>query len=156
MNSMKLTMKEKKFSIRDSFTIKDEEGMDKYKVIGEFIDTGTLHIKDMSGREVASISEKLISLKKRFYLNINGERVGEIVKDMSLFGAKYHITGLNWEFKGNISDHKYSIVQNKKTIATVKRKRIAFTGTYIFDIEDENNEIAALAVILAMDYLNSH
>ena len=38
---MKLTMKEKKFSIRDSFRVQDENGKDKYQVIGEFIDTGT-------------------------------------------------------------------------------------------------------------------
>ena len=37
---MKLTMKEKKFSIRDSFRVQDENGKDKYQVIGEFIDTG--------------------------------------------------------------------------------------------------------------------
>ena len=46
---MKLTMKEKKFSIRDSFRVQDENGKDKYQVIGEFIDTGKLYIKDMNG-----------------------------------------------------------------------------------------------------------
>lgn len=153
---MQLTMKEKKFSIRDSFKIQDDKGNDKYQVIGEFLDTGTLHIKDMSGTEVASISEKLISLKKKFYLNINGERVGEIVKDGSLLRTKYHITGLGWKFKGNISDHKYSILDGKNTIITVKKKRLALTGTYVFDIEDKNNEIPALAAVLAMDYVASH
>lgn len=153
---MQLTMKEKKFSIRDSFKIQDGNGKDKYQVIGEFFDTGTLHIKDMSGNEVARIEEKLISLKKKFYLVIGGERVGEIVKDGSLLGAKYHVTGYNWKVKGDISDHKYSILSEKKTIVSVKKKRIALTGTYVFDIEDEANEIPALAAVLAMDYVASH
>ena len=61
---MQLTMKEKKFSIRDSFKIQDGDGKDKYQIVGEFLDTGTLHIKDMSGNEVARIEEKLISLKE--------------------------------------------------------------------------------------------
>lgn len=106
-------MKEKKFFIRGSFKIQDDKGKDKYQVTGEFLDTGTLHIKDMNGTEVASISEKLISLKKKFYLNINGECVGEIVKDGSLLEMKYHITGLDWKFKEENSDHKYSIFDGK-------------------------------------------
>lgn len=55
---MQLTMKEKKFSIRDSFKIQDDKGKDKYQVIGEFLDTGTLHIKNMSGTEVGLLFQK--------------------------------------------------------------------------------------------------
>ena len=153
---MQLTMKEKKFSFRDSFNVKDANGTDKYQIIGEFLDTGTLHIKDMSGKEVAYIKEKLISLKKKFYLYINDEKVGEIVKDVSILGAKYHITGLDWNVKGDISDHKYSILEGKKTIVSVKKKRLALTGTYVFDIEDDANEIPALAAVMAIDYVVSH
>lgn len=154
---MILTMKEKKFSIRDSFKIQDRNGNDKYQVVGEFIDTGTLHIKDMSGKEVAYIDKKILALKPKFSFYVNGEKVGEIVKDASLLGAKYHISGLvDWKIKGDISDHKYSILDAKKTIVTVKKKRLALTGTYVFDIEDESNEIPALAAVLAMDYVASH
>lgn len=154
---MILTMKEKKFSIRDSFKIQDGNGNDKYQVVGEFIDTGTLHIKDMSGKEVAYIDKKILALKPKFSFYVNGEKVGEIVKDASLLGAKYHISGLvDWKIKGDISEHKYSILDAKKTIVTVKKKRLALTGTYVFDIEDESNEIPALAAVLAMDYVASH
>lgn len=154
---MILTMKEKKFSIRDSFKIQDENGNDKYQVIGEFIDIGTLHIKDMSGKEVAYIDKKILALKPKFSFYVDGEKVGEIVKDSSLLGSKYHIKGLvDWKIKGNVSDHKYSILDNRETVATVKKKRFALTGTYVFDIEDESNEIPALAAILAIDYEASH
>lgn len=154
---MQLMMKEKKFSIRDSFKIQDGNGNDKYQVIGEFIDTGTLHIKDMSGKEVARIDKKILALKPKFSFYVGEEKVGEIVKDMAVLGSKYHIAGLvDWKIKGDITDHKYAILDNKKTIVTVKRKRLALTGTYVFDIEDEANEIPALAAVLAIDYLASH
>lgn len=154
---MKLMMKEKKFSIRDSFKIQDGNGNDKYQVIGEFLDTGTLHIKDMAGSEIARIEQKIFALKPKFSFFVGKDKVGEIVKDMSILGAKYHITGLvDWKIKGDISDHKYSILDGKKTIVTVSKKRLALTGTYVFDIEDEANEIPALAAVLAMDYVASH
>lgn len=37
--------------------------------------------------------------------------------------------------KGDISDHKYSILLDKKTIVSVRKKRLALTGIYVFDIE---------------------
>lgn len=55
---MKLTMKEKKFSIRDSFKIQDGNGNDKYQVVGDILDTGVLHIKDMSGQEWKQLDEQ--------------------------------------------------------------------------------------------------
>lgn len=154
---MQLMMKEKKFSIRDSFKIQDGDGNDKYQVVGEFLDTGTLHIKDMAGNEVARIEQKIFALKPKFTFFVGKEKVGEIVKDMSILGTKYHITGLvDWKIKGDISDHKYSILDGKNTIVTVKKKRFALTGTYVFDIEDDANEVPALAAVLAMDYVASH
>lgn len=154
---MQLTMKEKKFSIRDSFKIQDGNGNDKYQVVGDILDTGTLHIKDMSGKEVAYIEKKIFALKPKFAFFVGGEKVGEIVKDTSLLGAKYHISGLvDWKIKGDITDHKYSILDGKNTIVTVKRKHFALTGTYVFEIEDGKNEIPALAAVLAMDYVASH
>lgn len=154
---MQLMMKEKKFSIRDSFKILDGNRNDKYQVVGEFLDTGTLHIKDMTGNEVARIEQKIFALKPKFSFFVGKEKVGEIVKDMSIFGTKYRITGLvDWKIKGDISDHKYSILDGKNTIVTVKKKRFALTGTYVFEIEDEANEIPALAAVLAMDYVASH
>lgn len=154
---MQLMMKEKKFSIRDSFKIQDGNGNDKYQVVGEFLDTGTLHIKDMADNEVARIEQKIFALKPKFSFFVGKEKVGEIVKDKSILGTKYHITGLvDWKIKGDISDHKYSIQDGKNIIVAVKKKRLALTGTYIFDIEDEANEVPALAAVLAMDYVASH
>lgn len=154
---MQLMMKEKKFSIRDSFKIQDGNGNDKYQVVGEFLDTGTLHIKDMAGTEVARIEQKIFALKPKFTIFVGKEKVGEVVKDMSLLGTKYHISGLvDWKIKGDITDHKYSILDGKNTVVTVKKKRLALTSTYVFDIEDKSNEIPALAAVLAMDYVASH
>ena len=63
---------------------------------------------------------------------------------------------VDWKIKDDITDHKYSILDDKNTVVTVKKKYLALTGTYVFDIEDEFNEISALAAVLAMDYVASH
>ena len=151
---MKLMIKEKKISIRDSFTVKDEYGNDRYQVVGKFLETSKkLHIKDMQGNEVASIREKKISLKPKFYLYIRDEKVGEIVKDRAMIGDKYHITGLDWKIKGNDAYHDYKIVKEGRKIAEIRKKRLAMTDTYVLDIENAVEEIPALAAILAINYM---
>ena len=155
-NDMELIIKQKKFSIRDSFTIKDKKGNDKYQVIGEFFEaTKNLHIKDMDGNEVAAIKEKMVSFKPKFYLYVNDEKVGEIVKDRALFGNKYRITGLDWKIKGDGDERDYKIVKDGKKIADFRKKIIALTDTYVLEIEDDEDEIPALAAILAIDYLTT-
>ena len=53
---MKLYIKEKVFSWGDKFTVKDENGNDKYLVQGEVFSWGKkLHVYDSVGREVAFI-----------------------------------------------------------------------------------------------------
>ena len=56
---MKLYMKEKVFSWGDRFTVKDEEGADKYIVEGEVFSWGKkLHVYDISGNEAAFIKQE--------------------------------------------------------------------------------------------------
>jgi uncharacterized protein YxjI len=149
---MKLVMKEKKLSFRDKFTIWDGDGNDKYYVVGELLSIGKkLHISDVNGNEVASIQEKIISLKPKYHIYIDGEALGYIVKERTLLKPKYSVSGVDWKIKGDVSEHKYSIVKDKKTIATMKKKRFSLSNSYVLDIEEERNVLPALASVLAID-----
>lgn len=149
---MKLSMKAKKFTFNDKFAIRDENGNDKYFAKGELLSIGKkLHITDINGNEVASIQEKIISLKPKFYIFVNDEQVGEIIKERTMFKPKYKVTELGWVVKGDTSEHKYSILKDKKTIVTVKKKRISLSSSYVLDIENESDELTALAAVLAID-----
>lgn len=149
---MQLALKEKKLSFRDKFTVWDGDGNDKYYVVGEVLSIGKkLHISDVNGDEVAAIHEKIISFKPKYQIYINGEKVGEIAKDKSLLKPKYHVSGLNWSIKGDIAEHKYSIIKDKKTIVTLKKKRLSLSNSYVLDIENDADTIPALTVVLAID-----
>lgn len=154
---MQLSMKAKKFTFSDKFTIRDEGGSDKYRVAGELFSAGKrLHISDLNGNEVASIREKIITLKPKFFIYVGDEQIGEIVKENTLFKSKYKVSGVDWIIKGDIDDHKYSIMKEKKTIVTVKKKRFSLTNSYVLDIEDDNDELPALAAVLAIDMVTSN
>ena len=56
---MKLYIKQKVFSWKDKFFVKDEFGNDRYYVEGELFSLGKkLHIYDMNGNELAFIHQK--------------------------------------------------------------------------------------------------
>ena len=149
---MQLSMKAKSFTFTDKFTIWDEDGNDKYYVAGEMFSAGKrLHIKDTNGNEVASIREKIITLKPKFYIYVGEEQIGEIVKENTLFKPKYKVSGVDWVIKGDIDEHKYSIMKDKATIVSVKKKRFSLTNSYVLDIENDKDELPALAAVLAID-----
>ena len=148
---MELRLKEKRFTIRDSFTIEDKKGKDRFEVIGEFIEaTKKLHIKNMKGKEVAMIKEKLISFEPKYSLYVNDKKIGELERDEALFGDKYYISDLDWKIKGDDDDYDYKIMDGWKKIATIRKKFIALSNTYILDIEDEKQEIPVVAALLAI------
>ena len=81
---MRLLIKQKVFSWRDKFAIKDENGNDRYYAEGEvFSWAKKLHIFDLSGREVAYIEQKVWSWMPKYYIFRNGSPVTLIRKEIS-------------------------------------------------------------------------
>ncbi len=149
---MKLYMKQKVFSLRDRFTIKDKDGNDRYCVEGQLLSLGNkLHIYDMDKNEVAFVREKLISFRPKFIVEIDGQQVAEIVKKITLLKPKYYIEGPGWEVTGKILEHDYSVMDGVDVIASIHKKWMSWGDSYEIDIDDPENEVFALAVVLAID-----
>jgi uncharacterized protein YxjI len=101
-------VKQKVFSFRDRFTVKDQMGNDVYYVEGELMSLGKkLHIYGMNGREEAFISQRLASFKKRFEVYIQSRLAVTIVKDITFLTHKYRLEGTNWVIMGDYLSHDY-------------------------------------------------
>ena len=80
---MKLYIKEKVFSWGDKFSVKDENGNDKYYVEGEVFSWGKkLHVYDMKGNEVAFIKQEVWSFLPCYYVFCGDNQVAEIRKEL--------------------------------------------------------------------------
>ena len=149
---MKLYIKQKIFSWVDRFAVKDENGADKYFVEGEFFSWGKkLHVSDSSGKEVAFIQQKVFSLLPKFLVFTDGNQIAEIVKEFTFLHPKYSIQGLGWEIEGGLMAHDYEIAQQGHPIVTIHKEWMTWGDCYALDIEKEQDEIVALAVVLAID-----
>lgn len=148
----KLYIKQKLMAWKETFTVKNEAEEDCYLVEGDAVTVGgkKLHIKDMSGREVAMIKQK-IAIKPKFSVSVDGQQVAEIVKKLSLFKPKYVIDGPGWEVKGSILEHDYTITDGSAEIVRLHKAWLSWGDSYELDINDSADVKLVLAVVLAID-----
>ena len=149
---MRLYMNEKVFSWKDKFSIKTETGEDRYFVEGKVISIGKkLRVYDAEGNELAFVNQKLVSLMPKFTVEINDQEVAVIKKKVTFLKPKYIIEGPGWEVKGDFLSHDYEIVENGRTIVAIHKKWMSWGDAFELDIEDESQEVLAVAVVLAID-----
>lgn len=149
---MKLYIKQKVFSFRDRFTVKDEYGEDKYYVEGEILSLGKkLRIYDMDGNELAFVRERLLAFMPKFTIEINGSEIAEIIKRFTFLRPKYYVDGLGWDVEGDFFSHNYDITDGNKTIVSIHKQFMAWGDTFEIDVQKDNDEIIALAVVLTID-----
>lgn len=149
---MKLYIKQKIFSWNDKFSVYDVNGEERYFVEGEFFSWGKkLHVYDTLQREAAFIRQELLTFLPKFIVSIDGQDIAEIVKEFTFFKPRYRIDGLGWEIDGDFWDHDYEITKNGSTIVSISKEWFTWGDCYELDIENPEDEIVALAVVLAID-----
>ncbi len=149
---MNLYIKQKVFSFKDKFTVKDEYGQDKYIVEGEFFSLGKkLHIYDMMGNELAFIQQKLMSFLPRYFVFVGDRQIAEIVKKFSLFTPRYEVLGLDWQVEGDFMAHDYEVKDNGRPVVMIHKEWMTWGDCYELSIADGADEIVALATVLAID-----
>lgn len=149
---MKLYIKQKIFSWNDKFSVYDENGTERYFVEGELFSWGKkLHVYDHARGEAAFIRQEVFTLMPKFIVSVNGQDIAEIVKEFTFFKPRYRIDGLGWEIDGDFWDHDYEITKNGRTIVSLSKEWFTWGDCYELDIESQEDEIVALAVVLAID-----
>ncbi len=149
---MHLYIKQKLFTIPDEFDILDENGEWKYRVEGEvFTFAKKLHITDRKYKEVGFVEQKLFKWRPTFNVYANGELIGQIEKRLELFKHRYEVYGKDWTVEGDFLSHDYCIMEGTKIIASIHKKWMSWGDSYELDLLDGQDEIALIAVILAID-----
>ena len=149
---MNLYIKQHVFTWRDKFSVYDASGAERYFVESELFTFGKrLHVYDTRGAEVAYIEQKVFSFLPKYYI-FRGEReVAQIVREFTFFKHEYTVSGLGWRVHGDWFDHEYEVERGGTTVAAVSKEWFTFGDAYEIRINDEVDEINALAVCLVID-----
>lgn len=149
---MELYIKQKVFSWGDKFTVKDAGGLDLYTVEGEVFTLGKkLHIYDMQGDEVAYIEQRLFTFLPRYRVFLHGVETAEVIKEFTFLLPSYRAEGLDWDVEGEFLAHEYEIHCNGAFVASISKEWMTWGDSYALHIADDDDALAALAVVLAID-----
>lgn len=149
---MKFYMKQKVFSWKDKFKIYDEYENEAYWVEGKVFSLGKkLDLFDVNNNHKAHIHQKVLSFLPRFFIQMNGEDVAEVVKHFTLFRQKFSVTGYDWQVEGDFLSHEYEIYRDGYTIATISKEWFTFGDAYSINITDGVDPVPVLSVVLIID-----
>jgi uncharacterized protein YxjI len=149
---MKFYIKQKVFSWKDRFNIFDEYGNEAYWVEGSVFTIGKkLDLYDMANNHMAHIHQKVLSFLPRYFIEMNGTDVAEVVKHFTLFTQKFSVSGFDWHIQGDFFAHEYEIYRGDYTIATISKEWFTFGDAYSIEIVDGVDPVGVISVVLIID-----
>lgn len=151
---MRFLIRQKLISLGDGFTIKDETGIDQYKVKSKVLSIGKkLWLLDMFEKELCFIEQRVFKLMPEYHISIDSAEVMAIKQKVAFLGKKFLITGAAGDYtaEGDIIAKDFRILRGGNTAAVISKKLLAIADTYTVDIDEKENPVLMLAVAIVMD-----
>jgi uncharacterized protein YxjI len=155
---MRYVMKQKLFAWGDDFTIKNEAGEDVFFVDGKAFSIGDkLSFRDMQGKELAFIRQKLLSWGPTYEIQREGKLAAVVKKHLfTLFRCRFTVDVPgpdDLEAEGNFLDREYTFNCSGKTVATVSKRWFSWTDTYGVDIAEGGDDVLILTGTVVIDMI---
>ncbi len=153
---MKYYVKQKVFSIRDNFTIKDYSQNDVFQVQGKFMSlSNKLELLNMDGSQVLNSKKKLFRFLPLYYIYSNhNEEIAEIKRKLS-FKPKFEVRVGQEEYQveGSVFAHTFTIKKDDVEVASIIKKVFSFGDSYEIDILEESQKELFLFIVIIIDQI---
>lgn len=160
---MKFHIKERAWTIREEFIIRDQNGQPVFKVKGKFFHIGdNLRIIDMEERaEAAHIKQEVLSITPHYKIYQNGKHWASLhEKLLHLFGERFNIkleNGEIYHIEGNIWDWDFTVSNDNGDLLAQISKRISlFSDSYGVDIAQGVDVPLMLSLAIVMEMIREH
>lgn len=147
-----LYIKQKVFSLSGKFTVKDEQEKDVYYVEGSFMKVPkTFSIFNTTKDEIALITKKVFSFLPKFFVEVNGQEVLTIKKELSFLKARYTIDSTGIEVIGNWWEMNFQVLQHGELVGKVSKEWFTWGDSYKVQILNDEMEAIMIALVVAID-----
>ena len=149
-------MRQKLFSWGDDFFIKDESDTDAFFVDGKAFSFGNqLSFQDLSGNELASIKQRLLSWGPTYEI-YRGDQLYAVVKKelFTFFNCRFTVDVPgpdDLEAEGDFLEHEYEFNREGRAVARVSKQWFAWSDTYGVDIAEGEDKVLILASTVVID-----
>ena len=146
-------IREKFWGFGDNFTITDAStNQPVFIVQGKVFSWGDkLSFREVSGRELAYISQELFALRPRYQ---NGTVFAQVVKEFTWFNQTFtlDIPGPNdYTIQGSFWQHDFVFLRGNRRVAQVSKRLLSFTDSYGVQIEPGEDVVAILCACIVID-----
>ena len=154
---MRYTLKERIFSLRESYYIQDETGANAFEVRGKLISLrDSLTLRDLKTGEEIQIQEKMLSLRPVYLIQRPNQSDVAVRKDFINFlreGFTIDLPGdqTDLRIQGDILDLNYSISRSGTTVAQASKKWISLRDSYIVDVAAGEDPVLIIACAIIVD-----
>ncbi len=154
---MRYVLKQKIWSIADSFTIKDDRQEDVYYVKGRVFSLGhVLSFRDRQDNELAVIQQKALSLGPVYEILRDGQLTAVVKKKLfTLFRAHFTVdvpdSDSELVAEGTFLDREYAISRDGRLVARVSRQWFTLGDTYGVEVAEEEDDVLMLCCAVVID-----
>lgn len=151
---MRYVIRQKFFTLGDSFSVKNESGNDVFMVRRQLLSFGKkLRIFDLSGNELCYIEQSLFRFMPEYNIYISGQHIANVKKKFTFFKNDFVITGIGNQYSidGDFFAYEFDIYKNGSTIARISKKFFSFTDTYGVAVDDGEDQVTTLALAIVID-----
>ena len=152
---MSLLIRQKIFTLTDTYEVRDDAGRPRYAVSTEFLTLGHhIHIVDLeTGREEASIDERLLTFLQKADITVRGSSI-LMRREFTFFVPRYSLSN-GWSVDGDFLGLEYDIKNSLgDAVARVSKRLLSLSDTYELYTYERSNELAAMAVAITIDMMN--
>jgi uncharacterized protein YxjI len=149
-------MKQDWFCLGNDYTIRDAAGEEVLKVDGRAFSFGEkLSVQTLDGRELAFISQKLLSWGPTYEI-WKGDRLAAVIKKkvFTLFRCEFTVDVPGPDdllAEGDFWDYEYTFTRGGRHVGSVSKKYFSWTDTYGIDILHGEDPILVLASVVVID-----
>lgn len=149
---MKLLFKQRMFSWLCSYDVRNDIGDIVYTVRGQLSWGHCLKIFDAAGHYVGMVKERIFTFLPKFEIYLGDSCFGCISKEFSFFRPRFNIDFKGWHIEGDWMEWDYNINNSLgQTVATVSKQLFNWTDTYVINVDDPADTLAALMLVIAID-----
>lgn len=154
---MRFVLKERIFSLRDSYYIRTDQGDNAFEVNGRLIGLrDKLTLRDLQGNTLATITEKMLSLRPVYTIARPGQPDAKVKKDfINILREGFSVDmdgGLpDLRIQGDILDHNYTITRDGEVAAQVSKKWISLRDSYSVDVAAGEEPVLLVACAIVVD-----
>ena len=149
-------IRERMFRLGEDSDITDEAGRPVLHVDGKVLSLhNRLVLQDPAGREVGQVHRKLAALRPAYVITIGGKAVAEVRRHLfTPVGERFTIDvpGVgDMEISGDLFSHEFTIGRDGQTIATISKRWLSMTASYVVEVAPGEDDVLILASVLALD-----